>query len=117
MRDPHDVILQPVITEQSMMDASMGKYTFIVAKDAGKTEIKQACEKLFEVKVTAVNTIKLRGKFRRMGRNTGYTAERKKAIVTIDLDPQPQSYALSGGKVGSSTKKYKTQIEEFGFGQ
>lgn len=117
MKDPHDIILRPIITEQSMMDASYGKYTFEVDRKATKTEIKQACEQLFDVKVVAVNTLHVRGKFRRMGVHSGKTAASKKAVVTIDLDPQSATYMLEGGKTGSSTKKYKTSIEEFGFGQ
>ncbi len=117
MKDPHDIILRPIITEQSMGDTMYGKYTFAVAKDATKTEIGKACELLFDVKVVKVNTMHLIGKKRRMGKTSGRTASWKKAVVTIDLDPAPQEYTLPGGKKGSSTKKYKTEIAEFGFGQ
>ncbi|HZK29130.1 MAG TPA: 50S ribosomal protein L23 [Clostridia bacterium] len=117
MKDPHDIILKPIITEQSMSDTMLGKYTFVVAKHATKTEIGKACEILFDVKVVKVNTMHLIGKKRRMGKTSGRTASWKKAIVTIDLDPSSEEYTLPGGKTGSRAKKYKTEIAEFGFGQ
>ncbi|MFA5586654.1 MAG: 50S ribosomal protein L23 [Saccharofermentanales bacterium] len=117
MKDPHDIILRPIITEQSMGDTTLGKYTFAVAKDATKTEIGKACEALFDVKVLKVNTMHFSGKKRRMGKTSGRTSSWKKAVVTIDLDPSAAEYALPGGKKGTSSKKYKTEIAEFGFGQ
>ncbi|HNZ63759.1 MAG TPA: 50S ribosomal protein L23 [Bacillota bacterium] len=117
MKNPHDIILEPIITEQSMEETMHGKYTFVVAKNATKTEIGKACEDMFEVKVLKVNTMHLSGKLRRMGKNSGRTASWKKAIVTIDLDPQPEEYNLPGGKTATRSKRYKTEIAEFGFGQ
>ena len=81
-----DIILRPVITENSMDGIADRKYTFEVAKDANKVEIKNAVEKLFGVKVAKVNTINVDGKLRRYGRYEGYTASRKKAIVTLTED-------------------------------
>lgn len=86
MRDAHDIILAPVLTEKSMDAISQKKYTFKVAQDAEKIEIAKACEELFEVKVQKVNTMKVRGQMRRQGRYTGYTASWKKAIVTLAPD-------------------------------
>ena len=117
MKNPHDIILRPIITEQSMGDTMLGKYTFAVAKDATKTEIGKACEMLFDVKVLKVNTLHFSGKKRRMGKTSGRTASWKKAVVTIDLDPAAGEYTLPGGKKGTSSKRYKTEIAEFGFGQ
>jgi len=117
MKNPHDIILRPIITEQSMEETMLGKYTFEVAKDATKTEIGKACEMLFDVKVLKVNTMHFQGKKRRMGKTSGRTPSWKKAVVTIDLDPAPEEYSLPGGKTGTSSKKYKTEIAEFGFGQ
>lgn len=117
MRSPHDIIIRPVITEQSTYESGYGKYTFIVRSDAGKPEIRSAVEKLFNVKVLKVNTLKYKGKKKRLGVHQGRTASYKKAVVTIDQDPVAEKYLLAGGKVGTSTKKYKTEIEEFGFGQ
>ena len=86
-----DIILAPGITEKSMAGARDKKYTFKVAQGANKSEIKKAVEELFgndkdNFKVKAVNTISVRGKFRRYGRNEGYTASWKKAIVTLTED-------------------------------
>lgn len=81
-----DIILRPVITENSMDGIADRKYTFEVAKDANKIEIAKAVEELFGVKVAKVNTINVNGKLRRYGRFEGFTASRKKAIVTLTED-------------------------------
>ena len=81
-----DIILRPIITEESMMGVSEKKYTFKVAKDANKIEIAKAVEELFGVKVAKVNTMNVRGHLRRQGIHQGYTASWKKAIVTLTED-------------------------------
>ena len=86
MKTAHDIILAPVITENSMMGVANKKYTFKVATDANKVEIADAVEKLFGVKVEKVNTINVRGRWRRQGLHGGYTAASKKAIVTLTAD-------------------------------
>ena len=78
-----DIVIKPVITEDSMERLQSGKYTFEVAKDANKVEIAKAIEELFEVKVAKVNTISVKGKQKRMGRTVGRTPDSKKAIVTL----------------------------------
>lgn len=79
-----EVILRPVITEQSMLNIDDNKYTFEVDRRANKTFIKQAVEAMFEgVKVAKVNTINVDGKKKRMGRHEGYSRKFKKAIVTL----------------------------------
>ena len=83
MKTAHDIILAPVITENSMMGVANKKYTFKVATDANKIEIADAVEKLFGVKVEKVNTINVRGRWRRQVMHGGYTAASKKAIVTL----------------------------------
>lgn len=83
MRTPYDVIIKPVITETSMDDAQAKKYTFKVAVDANRTEIKKAVEEIFGVEVEKVNVMNVKGKLKRMGRTAGYTAASKKAIVTL----------------------------------
>lgn len=83
MRTPYDVILKPVISERSMEDAQAKKYTFKVAVDANKTEVKHAVEEIFGVEVKKVNVMNVNGKLKRMGRNVGMTAASKKAIVTL----------------------------------
>ena len=83
----YDVILKPVITEKSMEDMSMKKYTFLVHPDANKTQIKEAVERMFEgTKVAKVNTMNLDGKTRRRGMTFGKTAQKKKAIVQLTAD-------------------------------
>ena len=86
MKAAQDIILKPVITEESMMGIMAKKYTFKVAKDANKIEIAKAVEELFGVKVSKVNTISVRGRFRRQGIKGGYTPATKKAIVTLTAD-------------------------------
>ena len=87
MKTAHDIILAPVITENSMEAMSQRKYTFKVARSANKIEIGQAVEALFPgTKVAAVNTINCRGKLKRMGRYQGYTPAWKKAVVTLTAD-------------------------------
>ncbi len=86
MKLAQDIILRPVITEESMMGQALKKYTFKVDKNATKPEIKAAVEKLFGVKVEKVNTVNVRGHLRRYGRYEGYTASWKKAVVTLTED-------------------------------
>jgi large subunit ribosomal protein L23 len=117
MKTAHDIIIKPIITEKSTNDAAFGKYTFAVDVNATKTEVRKACEQLFDVKVIKVNTVNYDGKNKRMGVHQGKTAAWKKAIVTIDQDPKSESFLTKGGKVSQSARKYKSSIEEFGFGQ
>ena len=86
MKTAQDIILKPVITERSMVGIADKKYTFKVATDATKIEIAQAVETLFGVKVEKVNTMHVRGRYRRQGLHAGYTAKSKKAIVTLTAD-------------------------------
>lgn len=86
MKLAQEIILAPVITEESMMGTADKKYTFKVSKDATKVDIKKAVEKLFSVKVAKVNTINVKGHLRRYGRFEGYTASWKKAVVTLTED-------------------------------
>lgn len=88
MKAAQDIILRPIITEQSMDGLPQGKYTFQVAKDATKSEIKTACEELFNVEVVKVNTVNCRGKQKRMGRFVGTTSSFKKAVVTVNPNPE-----------------------------
>lgn len=86
MKTPYDVIIKPVISEKSMDDAQKKKYTFKVAVDANKTEVKHAVEEIFDVEVKKVNIMNVVGKEKRMGRYVGKTAATKKAIVTLTPD-------------------------------
>ena len=83
----YDIILKPVITEQSMADVADKKYVFQVAINANKTEIKAAVEEIFGVKVAKVNTLRQQGKMKRTGAMpAGRRAEYKKAVVTLTAD-------------------------------
>ena len=81
-----DIILKPVLTEKGYDGIASKKYTFYVKKDANKTQIKLAVEKIFGVKVAKVNTVTCKGKLKRMGRNEGYRPNLKKAIVQLAED-------------------------------
>ena len=83
----YDIILRPVITEQSMADVADKKYVFQVAIDADKTAIKAAIEEIFGVKVAKVNTVRMQGKVKRTGAYpAGKRADYKKATVTLTAD-------------------------------
>ena len=83
----YDIILRPVITEQSMESVAEKKYVFQVAVNANKTEIKAAVEEIFGVKVAKVNTVRMQGKVKRTGAYpAGRRAAYKKAIITLTAD-------------------------------
>ncbi|GGE20932.1 50S ribosomal protein L23 [Marinithermofilum abyssi] len=86
MKDPRDIIRRPLVTEKSTDLMEEKKYVFEVDKRANKTEIKQAVEQIFGVKVAKVNTINVKGKKKRFGRYQGFTSNRKKAIVQLTDD-------------------------------
>ena len=86
MRTIEEIIIKPVITEASMDRMANKTYTFKVAKDATKTEIAEAVEKMFGVEVACVRTINMKKKPKRLGVHAGYTGEWKKAIVTLKPD-------------------------------
>ena len=87
MKTAYDVIIRPIITEQSMEDLDIKKYAFEVAKDANKIEIKKAVEEIFGVTVVQVNTVNVRGREKRTGAYPkGYSAAWKKAIVKLSAD-------------------------------
>ena len=125
-----EIILGPVITEKSNDGLQEGKYTFKVNKKATKVDIKNAVEKLFEVKVLKVNTMNVNGKKKRVRYQIGKTPDwkkaivtvfsnirellfSKKAIVTIDMNPETKTYLAKGGKEVKGTKKFKDSIEDF----
>ena len=87
MKTAYDIIIKPIITEQSMEATEEKKYVFQVAIDANKTEIKKAIEEIFGVKVEKVNTIRMEGKLKRNGRFIGRRANCwKKAMVKLTAD-------------------------------
>ncbi len=84
--DARDIIKRPVITERSTEIMSDKKYTFEVDVRANKTQVKDAVQEIFGVKVEKVNIMNYKGKFKRMGKHAGYTNKRRKAIVTLTQD-------------------------------
>ena len=83
IRDHRDLLLAPVVSEKSYGLLDENKYTFLVARDANKTEIKIAVEVIFQVKVTGVNTLNRQGKKRRTRSGFGKRPDTKRAIVTV----------------------------------
>ena len=83
MKNPRDIIMKPIITERSMADAEVKKFTFKVDKRANKIEIKNAVEVIFGVKVEKVSTMNMKGKLKRTGRFVGRRSDWKKAIVKL----------------------------------
>ena len=81
--NPRDILIRPVISEKSYRLVDDGKYTFLVAPEANKTQIRQAVEQIFHVKVTGVNTINRPGKRRRTRYGWGQRPDTKRAIVTL----------------------------------
>jgi large subunit ribosomal protein L23 len=81
--NPRDILLRPVVSEKSYGLLDEGKYTFVVAPDANKTQIKQAVEEVFRVKVTGVNTLNRPGKRRRTRFGWGKRVDTKRAVVTL----------------------------------
>src|ERR1700761_1362130 len=81
--DASQVIIRPVVSEKTYVLAETGKYTFRVHEKAHKTQIRQAIELLFEVKVVAVRTASVKSKPKRRGQTAGRTRQWKKAIVQV----------------------------------
>jgi len=92
MKSPYDIIRRPIITERTSELMEDKKYVFEVDRRVNKTEIKQAVESIFKVKVTDVNTINVPAKPKRYGKYNGYTSEWKKAIVTLSQDSKELTF-------------------------
>ena len=82
----HDIIVRPILSEKSYADIANKKYTFEVAKEATKTNVKKAVEEIFKVKVESVNISNVYGKIKRQGKHEGLTGSYKKAIVQLTSD-------------------------------
>ena len=90
MKTAYDIIIKPVITEQSMEESEAKKYVFKVAEDANKIQIAKAVEEIFGVKVAKVNTLRMSGQEKRTGAYpAGYRASWKKAMVRLTDDSKP----------------------------
>ena len=83
MKNPRDVIIAPVVSEKSYALLDEGRYTFIVHPSTNKTEIKQAVQAIFGVRVVSVNTLNRRGKRKRFGMTYGTRKATKRAVVTL----------------------------------
>jgi large subunit ribosomal protein L23 len=83
MKSPRDVIIRPVVSEKSYAGIEQNTYTFIVDRRANKTEIKEAVQRIWEVRVTSVNTLNRRGKTKRRRFTVGKQADQKRAVVTL----------------------------------
>jgi large subunit ribosomal protein L23 len=83
MKSPRDVIYRPVVSEKSYSNIERNTYTFLVDPRSSKTEIKEAVQSIWDVRVTSVNTLKRRGKVKRRGYTKGKRADEKRAIVTL----------------------------------
>ena len=95
-KDPREILIAPVVSEKSYGLLDENKYTFLVHPDANKTEIKIAVEKVFNVKVTGVNTINRQGKTRRTRTGTGKRKDTRRAIVSV---AEGQRIDIFGGPV------------------
>ena len=82
----YDIIIKPILTEKAYADIANKKYTFLVAKNTNKVEVRQAVEEIFGVKVESVNIANINGKLKRQGRTQGYTSDYKKAYVQLKKD-------------------------------
>ena len=97
MKNMHDIIRRPIVSEASMENMQDRKYTFEVALEANKIEIKQAVEKIFGVEVERVTTMRVLGKYKWMGVHTGKRPDWKKAIVK--LTPESKTIEFFEGMV------------------
>jgi large subunit ribosomal protein L23 len=83
VKSPRDVIIRPVVSEKSYAGLESNVYTFLVDRDANKTEIKEAVQQIWNVQVTSVNTLSRRGKVKRRRLTYGKRPDQKRAIVTL----------------------------------
>jgi large subunit ribosomal protein L23 len=83
MKSPRDVVIRPVVSEKSYAGLEMNSYTFLVSRQANKTEIKEAVQQIWNVRVLSVNTITRKGKVKRTRLGTGKRPDQKRAVVTL----------------------------------
>ena len=94
MKSPRDVIIRPIVSEKSYAGLELNTYTFLVDKRANKTEIKEAVQKIWDVRVISVNTLNRRGKVKRRGWTKGKRADEKRAIVTLAVGDSIEIFEL-----------------------
>jgi large subunit ribosomal protein L23 len=83
VKSPRDVIIRPMVSEKSYAGLEQNRYTFLVARDANKTEIKEAVQKIWGVRVLEVNTLNRKGKSKRFRYTRGKRPDQKQAVVTL----------------------------------
>ncbi len=83
MKNPRDVIVRPIVSEKSYAGIEQNRYTFLVPADANKTEIKEAVQRIWNVRVTSVNTLRRKGKTKRFRYTMGKRPDEKRAVVTL----------------------------------
>ncbi len=96
MKGLASVLLRPVVTEKSMLEANAGRYTFEVAPEANKHEVKRAVEEAFKVSVLGVQVLRVPGKTRRVGRKLGRTPARRKAVVRLAEGQKIERFFVEG---------------------
>lgn len=96
MTVPANVLLRPVVTEKSMIEANAGRYTFEVSTAVNKHEVKDAVQEAFKVDVVDVRVLTVRGKSRRVGRKLGRTPDRRKAIVRLAEGQKIERFFVEG---------------------
>ena len=96
MKSPRDVIIRPVVSEKSYAGIDGNRYTFLVAPDANKTEIKEAIQQIWNVRVLAVNTINRKGKVKRTRLGTGKRPDQKRAMVTLATGDSIEIFEAKG---------------------
>ena len=97
MKSPRDVVIRPIVSEKSYAGLEAGAYTFLVARDANKTEIKEAVQQIWNVRVLSVNTINRKGKTKRSRLGvTGRRPDQKRAVVTLAADDTIEIFEAKG---------------------
>jgi large subunit ribosomal protein L23 len=96
MKSSRDIIIRPVVSEKSYSGLERGAYTFLVAPSANKTEIKEAIQKIWNVRVTSVNTINRKGKVKRARVGTGKRPDQKRAVVTLAAGDSIEIFEAKG---------------------
>jgi large subunit ribosomal protein L23 len=96
MKSPRDIIIRPVVSEKSYGDLERNAYTFLVAGEANKTEIKEAIQQIWNVRVLGVNTMNRKGKVKRTRLSTGRRPDQKRAIVTLAPDDKIEIFEAKG---------------------
>ena len=96
MKSPRDIIIRPVVSEKSYAGLERNAYTFLVAGAASKTEIKEAIQQIWNVRVLAVNTMNRKGKVKQTRLSTGRRPDQKRAVVTLAADDKIEIFEAKG---------------------